>query len=87
MIDTVRIEGTRPANDTVDFVAFRKQERGEIGTILAGDSSDKSFTHGKDYCETLLPVFADGPNSWRIYFLNNRSKASRASLGVRGATL
>lgn len=41
VVDTAGVEGGRAADDAVDLVALGKEELGEVGTILAGDTGDE----------------------------------------------
>jgi hypothetical protein len=45
MIHPGGIERRRPTLDTVDFVAFAKEEFSQVGTILAGNTGNQSFFH------------------------------------------
>ena len=43
MIDPGGIERTRPSNKAINCVSFFKQEFGEIGPVLTGDTADERF--------------------------------------------
>ena len=45
VIDAGGIEGRGAANDAVDLVTLGKKEFCEVGTVLSGDASNKSFFH------------------------------------------
>jgi hypothetical protein len=45
VIDARSIEGARATDDSVDLVAFRKQQLGKVGAILSGDAGDKRAFH------------------------------------------
>src|SRR6266446_4592270 len=45
VIDARSIEGARAADDSVDLVAFRKQQLGKVGAILSGDAGDERAFH------------------------------------------
>jgi hypothetical protein len=40
VVYALRVEQRSTAFDAVDFVAFFKQELGEVGAVLAGDAGD-----------------------------------------------
>jgi hypothetical protein len=41
VIDSIGIEGRRPALDAVHLVAFAEQQLRQISTVLAGDAGDQ----------------------------------------------
>ena len=43
MVDPLGVEGTGPAFDAVDDIAFFEQEFGKVGTVLAGDAGDEGY--------------------------------------------
>src|SRR5882724_11124119 len=45
VIDARSIESARTADDSVNLVAFRKQQLGKVGTILSGDAGDECAFH------------------------------------------
>ena len=51
VVNALGVEGGCPTFDAVDFVALCQQKFGEVGTVLAGDASDKCFflLHGNLY--------------------------------------
>ena len=46
MIYSAAVQTARPADDPMDFVAFRKKEVRQIRAILARDSGNECFFHG-----------------------------------------
>jgi len=42
MIDPVRVKGTGPPNQSVDFIPFGQKQFGQVRPVLPGYSGDKS---------------------------------------------
>jgi hypothetical protein len=47
MVDALRVEIRRPPDETVDFVALRKQQLRQIGAVLARDARDQRLFHAR----------------------------------------
>ena len=45
VVDAIRVECARAADDAMDLVTFAKQEIGEIGSVLPCDAGDQCFVH------------------------------------------
>ena len=45
VVDAIRVERARAADDAMDLVTFSEQEIGEIGSILPCDAGDQCFVH------------------------------------------
>ncbi len=45
VVNTIRVEGTGPANQTVDLVAFFYKKFSQVRAVLSGDAGDECF-HG-----------------------------------------
>ncbi len=51
-LDAPSVELRRPSHDPVDFVPFREEQFGQVGTILAGNAGNQCFSHAiKDNAE------------------------------------
>jgi hypothetical protein len=50
MIDAVRVEGARTPHEAVDFIAFREEEFGQIGTVLTSDTRDEGALWHNSSC-------------------------------------
>ena len=46
MLNAIGVEGARPANDAVDFVAQAQQQLGQVRSILTGNSRDQGAVGG-----------------------------------------
>jgi hypothetical protein len=45
VVEAIRVETRCAAFEAVDLIPFGKQELGQVGAVLAGATSDKSFGH------------------------------------------
>jgi hypothetical protein len=55
VIDALGVESARAADDAVDFIAFGKEELGEIGAVLSGDAGDEGAFHRIEF-RLLVPT-------------------------------
>src|SRR5208282_6086716 len=58
VVDPLRIKRARPADDSVNFVSFRKKQFGEIRPVLPGNSRDECAFHVR-----YLPLLFSQPKT------------------------
>ena len=52
----------RPAHETIDFIAFRKEQFGKIRTVLARDPSDERFLRQSSVLSACgVPIVSEQP--------------------------
>src|SRR5882672_8569298 len=88
VIDARSIEGARAADDSVDLVAFRKQQLSEVGAILSRDAGDERAFHVIGPLQIApgdSPVRGSGPappvRRW-IYIDDNTAGSARDGKGT-----